>query len=157
MMEDILAAYENGSEEDRAILGLALQAIRQRKERGSAYLSGFLGLSGRFIDEKTYQFIVPVTPFMHNSLGVVHGGITATLIDSTMGSMINQLLPKGEFAVTTELKTNYIHSVKTGTLRSEATILHRGKQLVICEGSIYDERNRLITHSTATFMILKAE
>lgn len=154
MIEELQAAYEQGTDEDRAILELALQAIRQRKEKGSRYLSGFLGLQGRFLEDNTYQFIVPVTPFMYNGLGVVHGGITATLVDSAMGSMINRLLPEGQAAVTTELKTNYIRAVKSGQLRVEARILHRGKQLVVSEGSIYDDRDRLVVHATASFMIL---
>ncbi|MGD8192361.1 PaaI family thioesterase [Brevibacillus ginsengisoli] len=154
MIEEIQAVYEQGTEEDRAILELALQAIRQRKERGSMYLSGFLGLQGRFVEDNTYQFIVPVTPFMHNSLGVVHGGITATLVDTAMGFMIKELLPEGQAAVTTELKTNYIRAAKSGNLRVEARILNRGKQLVVSEGSIYDDRDRLVVHATATFMIL---
>lgn len=157
MMDELQKAYREGSDEDREILELALQSIRQRKERGSYYLSGFLGLQGRFLDEKTYQFIVPVTTFMHNSLGVVHGGITTTLIDSTMGSLVNRSLPEGLYAVTTELKMNFIRAAKTGTLRSEAKIIHRGRQLVFLEGSVYDERDRLISHATATFMILGKE
>ncbi len=154
MIDDIKQVLETGSDEEREMLGLALQAIRQKRERGSAYLSGMLGLDGRFLDDKTYQFIVPITPFMYNPLGVVHGGITATLIDSTMGSMINRSLPKGQYSVTIDLKINYIRPGKSGTLRSEATILHRGQKLVVCEGSVYDDRDRLLAHGTGTFMIL---
>jgi uncharacterized protein (TIGR00369 family) len=155
MIEEIRETWENGSEEERQILALALQAIRQKRERNSAYMSGFLGLKGNFLDEKTYQFIVPITPFMHNSLGVVHGGVLATLIDSTMGSLVNRSIPAGHYAVTTELKVNYIRPGKGKTLRSEASILHRGQTLVVCQGSVFDERDRLLAHATGTFMVLQ--
>ncbi|NGQ96822.1 PaaI family thioesterase [Brevibacillus sp. SYP-B805] len=155
MMKEIGEIWENGSEEEREILSLAVQAIRQRRERKSAFISGFLGLKGRFLDERTYQFIVPVTSFMHNSLGVVHGGILATLIDSTMGSLVNRSLPEGEYGVTTELKTNFLRSARGGSLRSEATILHRGRTLIVCQGSVYDEWDKLVAHATATFMVLR--
>jgi uncharacterized protein (TIGR00369 family) len=155
MIEEMTELWQEGSEEERKILQLAVQAIRQRRERKSAFLSGFLGLKGTFLDDKTYQFVVPVTPFMHNPLGVVHGGVLATLIDSTMGSMINRSLPSDQYAVTTELKINYIRPGKGEKLRSEATILHRGQTLVVCQGSVFDERDKLLAHATGTFMILK--
>jgi uncharacterized protein (TIGR00369 family) len=154
MLKEIEELWENGSAEEREILALAMQAIKQRRERNSAYISGFLGLQGRFLDERTYQFIVPITSFMHNSLGVVHGGILATLIDSTMGSLVNRSLPEGQYSVTTELKTNYIRPARGGSLRSEATILHRGQTLIVCQGSVFDERDRLLAHGTGTFMVL---
>jgi uncharacterized protein (TIGR00369 family) len=155
MIEEMTELWQEGSEEERKILQLAVQAIRQRRDRKSAFLSGFLGLKGTFLDDKTYQFVVPVTPFMHNPLGVVHGGVLATLIDSTMGSMINRSLPSDQYAVTTELKINYIRPGKGEKLRSEATILHRGQTLVVCQGSVFDERDKLLAHATGTFMILK--
>lgn len=154
MLEELQKVVESGSEEEKALLGLALQAIRQKRERKSYFLSGMLGLQGEFLDETTYQFLAPITPFMHNSLGVVHGGITATLLDSSMGSLVNRTLPKGQYAVTTELKINYIRPGKTGRLRSEATFLHKGKALVVCTASMFDEKDRLVAHATGTFMIL---
>jgi len=154
MREELLEICETGSAEEQEILRLALQSIRQKRERNSAFLSGFMGLSGQFLDEKTYQFIVPITPFMHNPLGVVHGGILATLIDSTMGSLVNRSLPENKFGVTTELKVNYLRSSRGGTLRSEANILHRGQTLIVLQGSVFDERDRLLAHGIGTFMIL---
>ncbi|MDT3416994.1 MULTISPECIES: PaaI family thioesterase [Brevibacillus] len=155
MNEEWKAIWEEGSDEERQILELALQAIRQRRERNSAFLSGFLGLKGEFVDENTYRFDVPLTPFMHNSLGVVHGGILATLIDSAMGSLINRSLPPDRYAVTTELKTNYLRPGKGQRLRAEASFLHRGQTLVVMQGSVYDEQDRLIAHGTGTFIVLK--
>ncbi|MBO8165214.1 MAG: PaaI family thioesterase [Brevibacillus sp.] len=156
MLDELREIWESGSEEERELLTLAVKAIRQKRERNSAYMSGFLGLSGQYLDEekRTYQFIVPVTPFMYNRLGVVHGGITATLIDSAMGSLVNRSLPQGRFAVTTELKINYIRPGTGKQLRVEATILHRGQTLVVCQSSLYDDANRLVAHATGTFMIL---
>lgn len=159
MLEQLKEIWNEGSDEERAVLALALQAIRQKRERGSAYMSGFLGLSGEFLDEekRSYQFIVPITPFMDNSLGIVHGGITATLMDSTMGSLVNRTLPKGRYAVTTELKINYLRPGKGEQLRCVATLLHRGRNLVVCEGRIYDDDERLVAHATGSFMVLGKE
>lgn len=155
MIEEVKNIWENGTDEERQILELAVQAIRQKRERNSAFLSGFLGLKGEFVDENTYRFDMPLTPFMHNSAGVAHGGILATLIDSAMGSLINRSLPQEKYAVTTELKVNYLRPGKGKRLRVEATFLHRGQTLVVMEGSVYDERDKRLAHGTGTFIVQK--
>lgn len=154
MIEELKNIWEEGSEEERELLALTLQSIRQRRERKSVFLSGFLGLQGRFLDDRTYSFEVPITTFMKNSTGAVHGGILATLIDSTMGSLINRSLPPDKYAVTTELKVNYLRPGLGESLRTEATFLHRGQTLVVMDTSIYDDRNKRVAHGTGTFIVL---
>ncbi|WP_139491417.1 PaaI family thioesterase [Brevibacillus dissolubilis] len=154
MMEEIKDIYENGSDEEREILELTLSAIRQRRERGSSYVSAFLGLSGQFVDEDTYQFIVPITKYMDNNLGMVHGGITATLIDCTMGSLINRQLPPDLVAVTTDLQTRYLRPARGKHVRSEASFIQRGRKIVVIEGRVYDDRDNLVAHGTGTFMLV---
>ncbi|MGG1663579.1 PaaI family thioesterase [Brevibacillus sp. NRS-1366] len=157
MIEELKNIWEEGTEDERKILELAVQAIRQKRERNSAYVSGFLGSKGEFVDDEkqTYRFDVPLTTYMHNSGGAVHGGILATLIDSAMGSLINRSLPPTEYAVTTELKINYLRPGKGERLRAEATFLHRGQTLVVMESTIYDERSKRVAHGTGTFIVLK--
>ncbi|GAA4717045.1 PaaI family thioesterase [Brevibacillus fulvus] len=147
--------WENGSEEEKQLLALTVQAIKQKRKDQQFYLSAFLGIQGSFRDEQTYQIEMPVTSFIHNPVGIVHGGILATLLDTTMGMMINKKLPADQFAVTTELKINYLLPGKGEKLRSEASILHRGKTLIVTQGNIYDEQDRLLAHGTATFMVLQ--
>jgi len=119
MIEELKNICEEGSEEEQQILALALQSIRQRRARGSSFLSGFLGLQGEFVDERTYRFEIPLTAFMRNSGGAVHGGILATLVDSVMSSLINRSLSPEQYAVTTELKMNYLRPGKGERLRAE--------------------------------------
>ncbi|MFB0831149.1 PaaI family thioesterase [Brevibacillus laterosporus] len=155
MQEEWKQIMMEGTDEEREILRLALQAIKQKRERNSAYLSGFLGLQGAFIDERTYQFEVPITPYMHNSLKIVHGGVTATLIDNTMGSLINKVMAKeGKAAVTSDLQIRYLRPGKGQKLKSVAKLIHRGGLMAVMEGSVYDDQDRLIAHGTGTFVII---
>ncbi|MBA4543693.1 PaaI family thioesterase [Thermoactinomyces sp. CICC 10521] len=154
MADELREVLENGTEEEKEVLALALQAIRQKRERNSAYLSGFLGLSGRFIEEKVYEFRVPITPFMLNRRGIVHGGIAATLADSTMGSCINRLLPEGSGAVTAELKINYLKPGTGKMLISRAELLHLGRTLAVLNCEITNEKGKRICYATATFYLL---
>lgn len=156
MLDELKNIWSDGDEEERRILELAVQAIQQKRERNSSFISGFLGLKGEFIDDakQSYRFELPLTPFMHNSGRAVHGGILATLIDSAMGSLINRSLPPDQYAVTTELKLNYLRPGKGERVRAEASFLHRGQTLVVMEGTVYDDRNRRIAHGTGSFIVL---
>lgn len=154
---ELLKLCEEGTEEEKEILALAVQAIKQKRERKSAYLSGFLGLSGQFVEEDIYEFRVPITPFMMNRAGMVHGGITASLADSTMGSLINQRLPEGYAgAVTTEMKVNYLAPGRGEYLISRAKLLHMGQTLATAACEIRNEQGKLIAYATGTFYILRA-
>lgn len=150
-LEQILT---NGTDEEKEILALTLAALKRRKEKGSAYINEFLGLEGSFQAEDTYQLVVPITPFMMNSLNIVHGGITATLADCTMGTLIKKSLPSGNDVVTAELKVNYIAPGKGKKLISTAKLLSRGKHLCVAECKIENEAGRLIAAATGTFFII---
>lgn len=156
--QQLVQVWQEGTEEEREVLRLALQAISQKRERKSEYLSGFMGLKGRFISEDEYEFRIPITPFMMNRVGMVHGGITATLADSTIGSLINQSLPSGYVgAVTTELKMNYLKPGLGRELVSRAKLLHMGSTLAMATCVITNEKGSLISHATASFFMIKAK
>ncbi|HZG83116.1 MAG TPA: PaaI family thioesterase, partial [Brevibacillus sp.] len=70
------------------------------------------------------------------------------------GSLINRSLPPDKYAVTTELKVNYLRPGLGESLRTEATFLHRGQTLVVMDTSIYDDRNKRVAHGTGTFIVL---
>lgn len=152
---ELLQTWEQGTDEEKEILALAMQAIKQKRERKSAYLSGFMGLTGEFIDENVYQFRVPITSFMMNRAGIVHGGITATLADSTMGSLINKKLSEGYGAVTSEMKINYLKPGRGKELICQAKIVHQGQTLVVAQCEIRDDRGKLIILATGTFYVFR--
>nr|WP_091738369.1 PaaI family thioesterase [Marininema mesophilum] len=145
----------DGTAEEHEILALAVQAINQKRERQSAYPSGFLGLRGEFIGEREYRFRIPITSYMLNRGGIVHGGITATLADSTMGSLINRSLAPEKFAVTVEMKTNYLQPGLGKELISTARMIRLGETLAVADCQVENERGTLIALTTGTFSIQK--
>lgn len=149
---------EDGSLEEKQIINSALKAIERKRNRKSSYMSGFLNFTSEFIDEDTFQLNIPITPFMLNSLGIVHGGVTATIIDTTMGTVIRKkFLPKGHTVVTTEMKINYIKPGKGNKLISKAIILHKGRTQCVTECKVYNEEGTLVAAATGTFIIVESK
>jgi uncharacterized protein (TIGR00369 family) len=103
-----------------------------------------------FIGKPSQRFLNPI--------GVIHGGWTATLLDSAMAHATQTTLNVGEGHTTIEMKIAYIRPVMptTGSVRCEAKLIHRGGRISMTEGRLIDEGGRLLAHGTETCMIFPA-
>jgi uncharacterized protein (TIGR00369 family) len=92
-----------------------------------------------------------------NGIGIIHGGYTATLLDSAMGSAVNSTMPAGRVFTTLEIKVNYVRPlrVEVGAVRCEATVLHVGGRTATAEGRISDDDGVLYAHGTTTCMLFR--
>jgi len=97
--------------------------------------------------------------FHYNPIGVVHGGLIATLLDSALGCSIHTLLPAGTGYTTLELHVNLVRPLTrdTGEIRCEGNVLHFGKRLGTAEAKVTDHAGKLYGHGTTTCMIFPAE
>ncbi|WCK53360.1 PaaI family thioesterase [Aneurinibacillus sp. Ricciae_BoGa-3] len=149
-VSDIL---ENGTDDEQQILFLARQAIEYKRAQKAAYLTGFLGLQGEYLEDGTYRFEVPITAFMYNRLKIVHGGISATIADYTMGALANHV--SGKPCVTSEMKINYLSPGTGEKLLSTASLLRKGSHMCVCECKIYNERAELVLAASGTFFYVE--
>ncbi|MGH8692030.1 MAG: PaaI family thioesterase [Burkholderiales bacterium] len=92
----------------------------------------------------------------YNPIGVVHGGIAMTLLDSAMGCAVQTHMPAGGGYTTLEAKTNLVRAVTaaTGKLRAIGKIVHLGKRVVTAEGRLEDPAGKLYAHATTTCIVL---
>ena len=96
--------------------------------------------------------------FHYNPLGVVHGGMAATLLDSALGCCVNSHLEAGDFYTTLELKVNFVRAMtlETGTVRAIATTVHIGRSTAVVEGRVVDKDDRVYAFATSTCLIRRA-
>jgi uncharacterized protein (TIGR00369 family) len=95
----------------------------------------------------------------YNPIGTVHGGFTATLLDSAVGCAIFSTMAKGESWTTLELKLNLVRPITkdTGEVRAEGRIIHRGRTVATAEGTLKDREGKLYAHASTTCMIFPAK
>ncbi|AMV17440.1 PaaI family thioesterase [Planctomyces sp. SH-PL14] len=87
--------------------------------------------------------------------GILHGGITATLLDSACGLAGASMLPETQDLVTGQLNINYVRTAKVGdTLFARGHVEHRGKRTMVCRGEIRTAEGQLVGLATATMFIL---
>ena len=92
----------------------------------------------------------------YNPIGVVHGGLAMTLLDSAMGCCIHTRMPAGGGYTTLEAKTNLVRAItdKTGRLRAIGKLLHLGSRVATAEGRLEDASGKLYAHATTTCIVL---
>lgn len=88
-----------------------------------------------------------------NGLGTLHGGVTATLVDVSIGlAIIGQL--GGRLVTTVELKVNYLRPATNGRVLARARIVKLGKTLAVGTTEVKDPHGHVIAIGTATYMPL---
>ena len=86
--------------------------------------------------------------------GSLHGGALMALAD-TIGAAATILnLPDGASTTTLESKTNFFTAGRAGTIRAEATPLHRGKRTQVWQTRVTDATGRLLSMTIQTQMVL---
>ncbi|NLO21526.1 MAG: PaaI family thioesterase [Syntrophomonadaceae bacterium] len=82
----------------------------------------------------------------------VHGGLSATLLDTAMGWAIMSL---GHSCVTVDMYTNYyIPTFRDNEIIAEAQVTHMGKRTVVAEANLYNNKRQLLAQSRGTFALV---
>lgn len=131
-----------------------LRAIREAPEHGPS-IARFLGMELESVEEGRATFVIAARPEYANPLGSLHGGIYATVLDSAMACAVHSRLAAGVRYGTLEMKINFLRTVPTdgSLLRATGTVIHLGRSTALAEGTIADERGRIVAHGTETCMI----
>lgn len=110
------------------------------------------------VSEGRIVFAAEPGEYEYNPIGVVHGGVAATLLDSAMGCAVHSTLPAGTAYTTLELKVNYLRPLtsKTGVVYCEEKVIHVGGRVATAEGRLTDASGKLYAHGTTTCIVMRA-
>jgi uncharacterized protein (TIGR00369 family) len=121
---------------------------------GSTFLE-LLKIRPIAVDKGSATFEVTVEEHHLRSMGIVHGGVVATLLDSALGCACWTLAPPEHHLVTVQLNINYIRPAWLGeklTCRSE--IRHAGQMTAVARGEVRTGEGNLVAAASGTFMYL---
>ena len=148
-----------GARTARGMSGLEyLQAIR-RGELPRPPIMDTLGIDGGEFGEGVATFTVVPAEYHYNPIGVVHGGLAATLCDSALGCAVHSVLPAGAGYTTLELKVNFVRPItlQTGRIWCEGRVIHAGSRVATAEARVTDADGKLYAHATTTCMVFGPE
>jgi uncharacterized protein (TIGR00369 family) len=114
-----------------------------------------LGMEVLELGEGRSRLRIRVRQDHHNLYGILHGGVIASLLDSTCTIALASLLEVGETAVTVDQRINYISNISQGELYGEGRAIHRGRFTGVSQGEVRDQEGKLVAVGMATIFIIR--
>ncbi len=101
---------------------------------------------------------MPVTPRVHQPMGILHGGATAALAES-VGSAASAIRVdrSRQGVVGTELTINHLRSLREGRITARAEAIHLGRSTHLWDIRVRDDDDRLIAVARLRMMVLERE
>ena len=109
-----------------------------------------VGLRGYEVEDGNVVVPLHVDDRHLNSMGLVHGGMIATLADNSMG--IACFLSVGKPLVTVEFKLSFLRPVRKGGLRAKSRVNKIGEHLLFVGCQIDDDSGFLVAEALGTYM-----
>ena len=83
--------------------------------------------------------------------GVLHGGVTATLIDTAMAFAVRTRLAVDEATATIDLTVHYLRPHITGVFTCTAKVVRAGKRIFTVSAEVHNEEGKLIATAISTY------
>ena len=153
------------------LTGLPVGTVPLKEVHGQAGLEFLRGISAGRYPMPPMSAVIPIAPLeielgraafravpderFYNTIGSIHGGYAATLLDTVMGCAVHSTIKAGEGYASLEIKISYHKPItpQTGELRVEGRIVSRGARVAAAEGRITDAEGELLASGTTTCLI----
>ncbi|KRF11011.1 PaaI family thioesterase [Nocardioides sp. Soil796] len=91
----------------------------------------------------------------YNPIGMVHGGLVCTLLDSALGCAAQTTLPAGTGYTSIELKVSYLRPVTSdsGPLTCTGRVTKPGRRVTFAEGEVVDKDGRTVATASGTLLV----
>ncbi len=105
------------------------------------------------IDLKTGEAIVrlKMRDELRQPQGLLHGGATASVIDTAMAFAVVTCLAENEKASTVDLTVHYLRPVTEGAIVCTAKIVKAGKRLLTVSAEVFNNEEKLIATALSTY------
>ena len=139
------------------LTGLEWMRRVARGDIEGAPFTRLLGMRMTEVEEGRVTITAEMRPEHENGLGIAHGGLAATMLDSALSCAVNTVMPAGKVFTTLEMKINYVRAIRRGigTLTCTGTVIHAGGRTATAEGKIVDAGGKLYAHGTVTCILFK--
>ncbi|MDR6227471.1 PaaI family thioesterase [Desmospora profundinema] len=130
-----------------------VQALKRTRVSPLAYIEEMMNFQSHGFDPQKGVYIhrMLVTDELKNRYQILHGGITATFIDTAMGSTVFQEMGEQRRSVTLDLNVSFLKPAVRGWLTAETEVIKRGRTIVVLETKVKEETGKLIARAASTF------
>ena len=107
------------------------------------------------LEEGRVEFSCTVDESVYNPIGVVHGGLVCTLLDTVAGCAVHTTLPAGFGYTSIELKVSYLRAVHaaSGPLTAVGRVIKPGRRVAFAEGEVLDAAGRSVATASSSLLV----
>lgn len=131
-----------------------LTAVAEGRLPGSP-IGGLMefGLTG--VTEGEVVFTCRPDESAYNPIGVVHGGLVCTLLDSVTACAVHSTLPLGTGYTSLDIAVSYLRPVTrdTGLLTARGWVTRAGRRAAFSEGEVRDPQGKLVATAKSTCLV----
>ncbi|MBB6669768.1 PaaI family thioesterase [Cohnella nanjingensis] len=115
---------------------------------------GYVGCEIERIDERQVVVSLDVKEHHLNLIGILHGGVHATLLDSAMGLVAMMARPDVD-VVTSNLNLHFTAPAGLGPVAAVAEIAHLSGRMITTQGRLTRPDGTLCAMATASFRVIE--
>ncbi|MFC5502911.1 PaaI family thioesterase [Lysinimonas soli] len=110
---------------------------------------------GRVLDGEV-DFTLEPHPSHYNPIGVVHGGVLSTVLDTVTGCAVHSTLPAGSGYTSIDLNVSYLRGVTldSGTLTFTGRVIKRGRRVMFASAEGVDARGEVVATATSSLLVM---
>jgi uncharacterized protein (TIGR00369 family) len=125
----------------------------------AAPIAGHFAMELTEVDHGSVTFTCRPDESHYNPIGMVHGGLVCTLLDSALGCATQTTLPAGTGYTSIEIKVSYLRPVSaaSGPLTCVGRVTKPGKRVTFAEGEVLDNAGRTVATATGTLLVFPIE
>jgi uncharacterized protein (TIGR00369 family) len=92
----------------------------------------------------------------YNPIGLVHGGLVCTLLDSVLGCAVQSTLPAGVGWTSIEIKVNYLRPVHgdDGELVAYGRVTKPGRRVAFAEGDVRNLDGKVVATASGSCLVM---
>lgn len=94
---------------------------------------------------------MPMKEELRQPYGLLHGGATASLIDTATAFAVVAAIGTEDKATTVDLTVHYLRPVIDETTICTATVVRAGKRLITVSAEVHNEQGKLIATALSTY------
>ncbi|WP_242560083.1 MULTISPECIES: PaaI family thioesterase [Pandoraea] len=114
------------------------------------FLLKLYGMHVTYADQ-TCTVAMTVRDFMFNPQGSLHGGVSATLLDISMGHLLRREVGAG---ATLAMNIQYTRAVREGQITATSRFSSKGRQICFLQSDVRDADGKLLASATSTWKVL---
>jgi uncharacterized protein (TIGR00369 family) len=108
------------------------------------------------VSEGEVRFTCRPDESAYNPIGMVHGGLVCTLLDTVIGCAVHTTLPAGVGYTSIELKVNYLRPVHShhATIQARGWVTKPGRRVAFAEGEVLDSDGKVLATASGSCLVM---